>query len=40
MAFWQKHGMEQTQYLHEVSWALELLTDGEHKGLLTLSWLR
>jgi hypothetical protein len=38
LSFWKKNGMGDSRYLHEVSWAVELLTSGEHDGDLTLRW--
>jgi len=38
LSFWKKNGLGDSRYLHEVSWAVELLTSGEHGGDLTLRW--
>lgn len=38
LKFWTQNGLEDSRYLHEVSWAVELLTSGEHGGELTLQW--
>lgn len=36
--YWKNNGLGDSRYLHEVSWAVELLTSGEHTGALTLRW--
>ena len=38
LSFWKKNGLGDSRYLHEVSWAVELLTSEEHNGELTLRW--
>jgi len=36
--FWKQNGLGDSRYLHEISWAVELLTSEEHAGNLTLRW--
>lgn len=38
--YWKSKGMGNAKFLHEVSWALELVTDCSHKGDVTLVWLK
>ena len=36
--FWKENGLGDSRYLHEISWAVELLTSEDHEGEVTLRW--